>query len=548
MSKYVRRIVVALLSLVCFVACKGREGGEMSETRKLLNDVQTYMMERPDSALAVLEGMDTTLLKSAEEKAIYALLYTQAEDKNHIDRSDDSKIRTAVEYYRNSNDSYHTMLSWYYLGRIQFNAQAYSKSIISLLKAEEIAKNTDDNLYLGLIYRNCSDIYNRIYNNVECLNYAELSYEHFKLYGRDDYIRWALWSSGSARHNCKDYEGSISLMMQVIDLAAESGDGDLLIEALRVTGMSYLADKQYEMAIQYYSRISESMIERMSLEDYRNLGLAYIGIGDLKKAQVYSDIVCSMDTTQQWLPYEINKRKGNYQAALTALENEHSFQDNILDESLNQSVTDAVADYLASEKERAAEKFRYEKRILYLTIGSVILILFLVVYILYQRILFQKRKTDHNMMMVESLRETVTVKNKSINQLFKKQFDTIDKLCHTYYESHSTYDEKIRIHTEVKSIISGLRDNPQIISQLEAHVDTYKDNLMKNFRKADPAIARSEDDYLLFLYIVIGFSPRAISVLFDESLSVIYNRKARLKKRVQDSDSEYKADFLDHFA
>jgi len=43
MSKNIRRIVVALLSLVCFVACKEREGGEMSETRKLLNDVKVVI-------------------------------------------------------------------------------------------------------------------------------------------------------------------------------------------------------------------------------------------------------------------------------------------------------------------------------------------------------------------------------------------------------------------------------------------------------------------------------------------------------------------------
>ena len=56
MSKYIRGIAVVLLSLVCFVACKEREGSEMSETRKLLNDVYTYMMERPDSAFAVLSN------------------------------------------------------------------------------------------------------------------------------------------------------------------------------------------------------------------------------------------------------------------------------------------------------------------------------------------------------------------------------------------------------------------------------------------------------------------------------------------------------------
>ena len=58
MSKYIRRIVIALLSLVCFVACKEREGGEMSETRKLLNDVKVVIKEKPDSAFRVLKALE----------------------------------------------------------------------------------------------------------------------------------------------------------------------------------------------------------------------------------------------------------------------------------------------------------------------------------------------------------------------------------------------------------------------------------------------------------------------------------------------------------
>ena len=58
MSKYIRRIVVALLSLVCFVACKGREGGEISETRKLLNDVDTNRHQINDKKSYLLINSD----------------------------------------------------------------------------------------------------------------------------------------------------------------------------------------------------------------------------------------------------------------------------------------------------------------------------------------------------------------------------------------------------------------------------------------------------------------------------------------------------------
>ncbi|MBQ3259484.1 MAG: tetratricopeptide repeat protein, partial [Alistipes sp.] len=94
--------------------------------------MESLMSERPDSALVVLQGIDTTQFHSAEDKALYTLLYTQAEDKNYIDALDDSKISIAVEYYKNSDDQYHNMLSYYYLARVQFNNKEYSNSITSL--------------------------------------------------------------------------------------------------------------------------------------------------------------------------------------------------------------------------------------------------------------------------------------------------------------------------------------------------------------------------------------------------------------------------------
>ena len=95
MNKYIRRIAVSLLSLVCFVACKEREDGEISETRKLLNDVQTYMMESPDSALVVLRGMNI------------------------------------------HNDDYWQMLMHYAQGCAQSASEDYPAAIISLFNAEK---------------------------------------------------------------------------------------------------------------------------------------------------------------------------------------------------------------------------------------------------------------------------------------------------------------------------------------------------------------------------------------------------------------------------
>ena len=127
MSKYIRRIVVALLSLVCFVACKEREGGEISETRKLLNDVQTYMMERPDSAFTVLSNHIVPSSEEERTKSVYAILAAKAEYLATGEIKSDSLLQKAVLFYGDTK-SLESALAYYQLGCYHWGRD-YDKAI-----------------------------------------------------------------------------------------------------------------------------------------------------------------------------------------------------------------------------------------------------------------------------------------------------------------------------------------------------------------------------------------------------------------------------------
>ena len=88
-----RTLLFLLLSVFLFGDCTS------SHVHKALNDVESYIMERPDSALAVLDTMDRTRLKSDYLKAHHALLHAMALDKNYIDVDDDSLASIAVKYF-----------------------------------------------------------------------------------------------------------------------------------------------------------------------------------------------------------------------------------------------------------------------------------------------------------------------------------------------------------------------------------------------------------------------------------------------------------------
>ncbi|MBQ5934493.1 MAG: hypothetical protein IJL68_00630, partial [Bacteroidales bacterium] len=104
----------------------------------ILNDVETYIQQRPDSALAAIRAIDTTTLTSRGLRAHYALLHAMALDKNWIDTTDVGVVMPAVEYYDRHGSADQKMKSYYYLGRIQENQHDYTAAILSFTIAEDV--------------------------------------------------------------------------------------------------------------------------------------------------------------------------------------------------------------------------------------------------------------------------------------------------------------------------------------------------------------------------------------------------------------------------
>ena len=97
-------------------------------------------MDRPDSALSVLDSIDRSLLTTKRLKAHHALLHAMALDKNYIDVSDDSIARVAVDYFSKHGPAKYEARSLYYLGLAYYYQGEYNKAIVELTKAEKVAE------------------------------------------------------------------------------------------------------------------------------------------------------------------------------------------------------------------------------------------------------------------------------------------------------------------------------------------------------------------------------------------------------------------------
>lgn len=148
--KHVAYILISLSLL----SCHGN-----NETVTILNTAESLMRGDPQMAKQILESIDGKKLDKALLKAKYALLYSQALDKNYYDISNDSLITIAVNYYDMHGDNREKAMAHYYHGVILSNANDLDNAIHAFVLSENAALLTDDNYLLGLINSSIGYLY-----------------------------------------------------------------------------------------------------------------------------------------------------------------------------------------------------------------------------------------------------------------------------------------------------------------------------------------------------------------------------------------------------
>ncbi len=119
--------------------------------------------------------------------------------------------------------------------------------------------------------------------------------------------------------------------------------------------------------------------------------------------------------------------------------------------------------------------------------------------------------------------------------------DMLDRLCEQYYVYEGTSSLQPKILKEVRSLVDGLRADDKVQKNLEQSLNDSHDQVMKRLRAACPKW--KEEDYLLYMFTVAGFSSTTISTLLEKDKPYVYNRLYRLKERLKVLDAPDK-DFL----
>lgn len=116
-----------------------------------LDNVESYINDRPDSALALLRAVDTTALRSHALRARAALLHQIALDKCYIDVVSDSILAPANWYLRHGTAD-QKLKTWYYRSVLARNAGDRDEQMLCLVRGERFIPRARDPLYAGFVY------------------------------------------------------------------------------------------------------------------------------------------------------------------------------------------------------------------------------------------------------------------------------------------------------------------------------------------------------------------------------------------------------------
>ena len=540
-----RQFVFIFLSFI-LISCRSYD------VIRTLQDIDSYIMTRPDSALTVLEGMSRDVLRTERQRAHHALLYAMALDKNYIDVSEDSIASVAVDYYSRKGPMKYRARAYYYLGLAYYYQQDYDRAILEFTKAENAAE-VSDSLYWGMTKSIQGHSYYETHNDVEALNCFLKASDIYTGLSEND-------KANSVKSKIIDiyisqfrYEKAAEALLTLL----EDDSLDEQVKLYSLSSDAYLnmimPDRNPARAIDIYDKLVNDC-EIMSKQDFWAYSFALNLVGRTEEAQLIVDELSIIDTSSAayYWQYLIAKYDNDYKQALTYLEESNIKSNNVIISALNQSLSLAQRDFYQSESELADYKAKSRTYALASVIIICLLILALGYFAITRYVRKQRDEKDRyinyadevsrQLKALQTEAEAMPVLKRKYVELYKEKFESLRLLCDNYLLYQDRTDAEKKMYNRVVAMINEIRGDKNCIGELESILDKDLDGLMTALRRE---IKAKEVDYSIYAYSIIGFDATTISNLLDLSVNQVYIRKSRIKRQIENSDSENKARFLE---
>ena len=550
-------ILLTLVAALLFVACRSD-----NTSIQLLDQAETLMNAAPDTALALLDSIDSQRLGRADN-ARYALLRSQALDKNFIDITNDSLISIAVDYYKHSHNNLYKGMAYFYLSRIYENGGRYEEAIANSVQAEEALSHTDDYYMQALVLENRGDIYVEQYKfdeAIELKRQAIICYEKCNNKRNTAYTHLRISSLLKLQYPADS-------VMYHLDMARHIGlelnDEELLYMVENYRASYYDYAKEYDKAITTLRNAAKQYpSHKPNADDYYLLCRIYYNVGKPDSALYYLDNFI-VPLAQTYSDYEtIYIFKSNIYLQKQDYVNAHQYYRNYTNSMIESGLWAQDSSVKELEKKYRTQQLRQESELLKarnqlhtivssLAIGIVILLIYL-----------YRRQRQMSIAQYYQLHESA---QKSVAAM-QQQYDAIQQQLNRQMSQKQQSDNALLARIDMLKTIIDLSDiyesnkdefykrcrsymnlcntnKHSFVKDIREIASFYSPNFIAVLQKHFPNLSGEEIDFCCLE--ILGFEMQHLRILFGHRyIQSTYSKRARLLKKLGLERHENIRDFL----
>ena len=499
----------------------------------LLLSADSLMEIYPDSALSILESISSPQKLPCADRALYALLLTQARHKNYIALGDDSLIKTAVEYYGDKKKSVRAAKAHYYWGATYREKGYTSFAVDEYLTAIRLMPVRDE--FLAMIYDNLADCYEKDELDNVAMEAYRAAYQILK--GKSGQI---YPMRGIARmfllQNRKD--SALFYYQQALDCALADKDSSLIGALYHDFAMVYNEKKDYILANQYVSKaimiqgegaVNACLSKAQIMLNLNQLDSAsYFYNKNMSQLDIYGKAVCYDGM------YQIAKKKGEWKVATENMDIYKVLYDSIQIMTDNEELNRLMDKHQLEEHKRLLSE--HAKTLVFTLVAVFFFLMIICVfcfmwndrkrkkyYIALQHELTQKR-VDTMLLKDEEVSESNKEHiDKKRSELTEQQI----QLCVSVLKTTDCYDQ---LETLEKATPKQLLAMRSLRKDIRSTISNAFVDVMVNLKERYPTL--TGDDVFYCVLSLLYCSKTVMMELMDATSDALKTRKNRIKNKV----------------
>lgn len=499
----------------------------------LLLCADSLMETCPDSALSILESITYPQKMPRADRALYALLLTQARHKNYIALEDDSLIKSAVDYYGDKKKSLRAAKAHYYWGATYSEMGYTSFAVEEYLTAIRLMPVRNE--FLAMIYDNLAECYeeDRLYN-VAIENYRA-AYQILK--GKDEQTHPM---RGIARvfllQNEKD--SALYYYQQALDCALADQDSSLIGALYHDLAMVYSEKKDYIQADKFVSKaillqgqdaINTCLSKAQIMLNLNKLDSAsYFFSKNMDELDIYGKAVCYDGM------YQIAKRKGEWKTATENMDAYKILYDSMQIMTDNEELNRLMDKHQLEEHKRLLSEHTRTLIFSLITAFSSLMIICVFCFMWNDR----KRKKHYIALQHELTQkrvDTMLLKEEEVSESNKEHIDKKRselteqqiQLCISVLKTTDCYDQLEALERATPKQLLVMRS---LRKEIRSDISNAFVDVMMNLKERYPAL--TGDDVFFCVLSLLCCSKTVVMELMDATSDALKTRKNRIKNKM----------------